>query len=76
MPTGFRGDKCKKYLLHVEEALLEAAAARSRDPFVNVRWQLIPPPSLPDRSDNEKPPYPPETANIGGYQGLGTQVIS
>jgi hypothetical protein len=72
MPDGFRGDNPKKYLTEVENALTQAESIHIKDPFINVDKSVIPPPSLPDRSANEKPPHPASTGHKGGHKtGIG-----
>jgi hypothetical protein len=74
MPTGFRGNPATAFFAQVDKALCEASAAHSKDPFarLSARRGRVPLPRLPRRFNQENP-YPPATAQSGGFNvGKGT----
>jgi len=65
MPHGFRGNAAKVYLQAVDYAITDAVTAHNRSPFNVGRGNVVPLPTLGFRQ-NERPVYPPSTANAGG----------
>lgn len=74
MPDGFIGNSSKKYLTSVSEALSDAHAVHSKDPYNGASGGDTPPPPLPSRS-NQNAEYSPDTALSGGYStGVGNET--
>ena len=66
MPTGFRGNHAHSYLSIIDSALTTAREVHRRNPFENLNNRLVPPPSLPART-NHSLPHPLSTARSGGH---------